>query len=162
MKADDARRLPGDIWRHPRRRLGSVRASTARLTDSKTAFTRQEAGALDPGRNHRPDFGVENNCRYRLGLRNRPSLLTETIVSKDDLITLSWMDFLPAFAGITAPNPDRQSTHGHYAVYIPARKTRVTLNGKETAHQPIPRKRENWDNSSAFLAWAESWVRPKE
>lgn len=87
--------------------------------------------------------------------------ITETIVSKDDLITLSWMDFLPAFAGITAPNPERQSTHGHYAVYIPAQKTRVTLNGKETAHQPIPRKRGDWDNTSAFLAWAESWVRPK-
>jgi hypothetical protein len=98
------------------------------------------------------NFSTTGNSAYNI---------TETIVSENDLITLSWMDFLPAFAGITGPNPERQSTHGHYAVYIPARDTRVTLNGKETAHKPIPRKREGWDNSSAFLAWAESWVRPK-
>lgn len=87
--------------------------------------------------------------------------ITETVISADDIISLTWYDFLPAFAGITAPNPERQSTHGHYAVYIPAQRIRVTLNGKEVKGGPVMRKRGDWDNTSCFLAWAETWVRPK-
>ncbi|MGE3985735.1 MAG: hypothetical protein AB7G38_16325 [Dehalococcoidia bacterium] len=98
-------------------------------------------------------FSTAGDARYQI---------TETVVGHEDLITLTWGNFLPAFAGITAPNPERQSTHGHYAVYVPAQKAEVVINGKPTAHKPIPRKRGDWDNMSAFLAWAESWVRPKE
>jgi hypothetical protein len=86
--------------------------------------------------------------------------ITETIESREDEITLTWYDFLPAYAGITAPNPDRGSSHGHYAVYIPAKRIRVTLNGVECKGGPLPRQREGWEASSCFLAWAESWVRP--
>jgi len=89
------------------------------------------------------------------------SYLTERIESREDDISLTWYDFLPAFAGSTAPNPDRGSSHGHYAVYIPAKRVRVTLNGVECKGGPLPRQREGWENSSCFLAWAESWVRPK-
>lgn len=90
------------------------------------------------------------------------SYLTETISSMDDEISLTFYDFLPAFNGIAAPNIERGSTHGHYALYVPARRIRVTLNGAEVMGQPLPRQREGWDNSSCFLAWAETWVRPKE
>lgn len=87
--------------------------------------------------------------------------ITESVISRDDEISLTWFDFLPAFAGITAPNPERGSTHGHYAIYVPAKRIRVTLNGVDVKGQPLPRQREGWENTSCFLAWAETWVRPK-
>lgn len=90
------------------------------------------------------------------------TFVTDKVISRDDDISLTWFDFLPAFAGITAPNPDRQSTHGHYAVYIPARRIRVTLNGVDVKGQPVPSPNPAWSGApSAMLAWAESWVRPK-
>jgi hypothetical protein len=88
--------------------------------------------------------------------------ITETVTSTDDEITLTWYDLLPPYAGITAPNPERQSMHGHYAVYFPAKRVRVTLNGQEAKGGPLPRQREGWESTSCFLAWAETWVRPKQ
>lgn len=88
--------------------------------------------------------------------------ITESVSSREDEITLTWFDFLPAFAGIAAPNPERGSTHGHYATYIPAKRVRVTLNGTDAKGGPVARKREDWDSTSCFLAWAETWVRPKD
>ena len=89
------------------------------------------------------------------------SHITEHIEAREDDISLTWYDFLPAFAGSSAPNPDRGVTHGHYAVYVPAKRVRVTVNGVDCKGGPLPRQREGYENSSCFLAWAESWVRPR-
>jgi hypothetical protein len=102
---------------------------------------------------HEAEFSTEGESR---------SFITESIISRDDDISLTWYDFLPAFAGGAAPNPDRGVTHGHYAIYIPAKRIRVTLNGVECKGEPLPRQREGFQNTSCFLAWAESWMRPRE
>lgn len=87
--------------------------------------------------------------------------LTETARSASDEITLTWSEFLPAFKGGTAANAAEGRGHGHYALYIPARRARLAINGKEAAGVPRANKRDDRDNSSAGLAWSETWVRPR-
>jgi hypothetical protein len=89
------------------------------------------------------------------------SALTETVRTAVDEIELTWSDFLPAFKGATAANAAEGRGHGHYALYIPARHARFAINGTVAAGEPRPAKRDGRDNSSAGLAWSETWVRPR-
>jgi hypothetical protein len=86
-----------------------------------------------------------------------PEPVTCTVQSEHDLMTFTWSDFLPAFHG--TQTPEDGETHGHYACYVPARSTRVTLNGVESKSQPIPRERDGYEHSTSFLALNESWTR---
>lgn len=101
---------------------------------------------------------VEAEFEHRGDVR---SFITEEVVSRDDDISLTWYDFLEPFAGITGYDLAAGRTHGHYAIYVPAQRIRVTLNGEEATGGPIPREREGRPTTSCFLAWAETWVRPK-
>ena len=87
--------------------------------------------------------------------------VTERVESADKVMEFTWYDFIEGYAGSTGYDLAAGRTHGHYAIYIPARRTRVTVNGVEAKGGPIPRDREGRPSSSCFLALAESWVRPK-
>jgi hypothetical protein len=89
------------------------------------------------------------------------SALTETVRTAGDEIVLTWSGFLPAFKGGTAASAAEGRGHGHYALYIPAQHARFAINGKVAAGEPRPAKRDGRDNSSAGLAWSETWVRPR-
>lgn len=88
------------------------------------------------------------------------SFITERVVSAADDISLSWYDFLPAFKGGSAANPAGGAKHGHYALYIPARGMRLSINGAVATGAPRPRMRDGRETTSGGLAWAETWVRP--
>jgi len=88
------------------------------------------------------------------------SALTETARTPVDEIALTWTDFLPAFKGGTAANAAEGRGHGHYALYIPARTVRLAINGAVAEGKPRPNLRDGRENSSAGLAWSETWVRP--
>jgi hypothetical protein len=57
----------------------------------------------------------------------------------------------------TQPGPRRHAR----PLRVPAKRIRVTLNGVECKGGPLPRQREGYQNTSCFLAWAESWLRPR-
>ncbi|MCD6073754.1 MAG: hypothetical protein K0Q70_637 [Rhodospirillales bacterium] len=86
--------------------------------------------------------------------------ITETVATGAEIVTLTWQDFLPAYKGGMAANPETGAKHGHYALYIPARKVRLAINETCAKGEPRASKRDNFDTTSAALAWAETWVRP--
>ena len=88
------------------------------------------------------------------------SFITEEVISRDDELSFTWYDFLDPYAGITSYDLAAGRTHGHYAIYVPAKRIRVTLNNTEVKGGPVPREREGRATTSCFLAWAETWVRP--
>ncbi len=88
-----------------------------------------------------------------------PWFITERVEAKDELMEFTWYDLLEGHAGHSAPDPANNETHGHYAVYVPARQVRVTLNGKEAKGVALERERDGRPSSTCFLALAESWQR---
>ena len=106
-----------------------------------------------------PDIAVTDATFAQSG--DPRTSLTETARTANDEIALTWSEFLPAFKGATAANAAEGRGHGHYALYIPAQRARLAINGKVAAGEPRASKREERDNSSAGLAWSETWVRPR-
>jgi len=88
------------------------------------------------------------------------SFVTERVASATDDVSLSWYDFLPAFKGASAPNPDGGAKHGHYALYFPSRGVRLAVNGVVAKGALRPRLRDGRESMSGGLALAETWIRP--
>jgi hypothetical protein len=86
----------------------------------------------------------------------------ERVRSATDDVSLSWYDFLPAFFGCNAVDPEAGRQHVHYAAYFPARGLRLSVNGALAGGAPRPSKRQGRDYVSAGLAWGETWTRPLE
>ena len=82
----------------------------------------------------------------------------ETIRSGDATVELVWRDFYEPFviesrAGVP---------HNPYLIlstFIPARAADVVIDGKRAAGNPTPRMRGTRQSSSAFLAFAETWLK---
>jgi hypothetical protein len=85
---------------------------------------------------------------------------TETVLSDDETIALTWYDFLTPFVLRVAPGSVPGRLHGVYSCFIPARRAQLTVNGVVAAGQPAPAQRNGWQSSSACLALSETWVRP--
>lgn len=85
---------------------------------------------------------------------------TESVVSDDEVIALTWYDFLEPFVLRVPPGSVPGRPHGVYSCFIPARRGQITVNGVVAAGQPAPAKRDGHDSSSACLALSETWVRP--
>ena len=85
---------------------------------------------------------------------------TETIDTDEETIAMTWYDFGEPFGIGIAPgsNPDRPL--GWSAVFVPARKAQLTLNGIMAKGQPFPEQRDQRLSSTAGLALSETWVRP--
>lgn len=83
---------------------------------------------------------------------------TETITSEGYTIVLTWSDFHEPFvidsrAGVP---------HNPYTIlstFVPARSAQVVINGVRAAGAPTPRMRGTRQSSSAFLAFAETWLK---
>jgi hypothetical protein len=82
----------------------------------------------------------------------------ETIRSAGTTVELVWRDFYEPFviesrAGVP---------HNPYTIlstFIPARSADVIINGTRAAGNPAPRMRGTRQSSSAFLAFAETWLK---
>ena len=83
---------------------------------------------------------------------------TESIRAEGYAIDLVWRDFYEPFAiesHVGAP-------HNPYTIlstFIPAKSADVTINGVRAAGTVTPRMRGNRQSSSAFLAFAETWLK---
>ena len=89
------------------------------------------------------------------------STASESIVSRDDTIVMTWYDFFPPFV-LTAPPgqpPDRPI--GVFSTFFPAERAQVEFNGKFAEGASWQEMRGDRQSSSACLAWSETWVQPR-
>ena len=89
------------------------------------------------------------------------SYWTETIDNDDDLVTLTWHDFLEPFMLVVPAGASPERPHGVYSCFIPARQAQVTIDGDVAQGDILLENRGDKGSSSACLAWSETWVRPE-
>ena len=88
------------------------------------------------------------------------SFWAESIKNEADTILLTWYDFGEPFV-ISVPAgsvPGRPL--GWSAVFVPARRAQLTLNGRVANGRPFPEPRGERMSSTAGLALSETWVGP--
>jgi hypothetical protein len=85
---------------------------------------------------------------------------TESVESDNDVIRLTWYDFLEPFMITVAAGSVEGRPHGVYSCFIPAQRAQITLNGEVAAGQVLLQERDGRPSSTACLAWSETWVRP--
>ena len=88
------------------------------------------------------------------------STATESVLSSDDEITLTWYDFIEPFV-LTIPPGFNDRPLGVFSTFFPARSAQVELNGRFATGAAWPEMRGDRQSSSACLAWSESWVKPR-
>ncbi len=88
------------------------------------------------------------------------SSVTERVIAGTDEIELTWYDFLPPFKGATSADTANGRGHGHYALYVPARRIRLGINDVLALGEPKTSTRDGRETTSCALALAETWIRP--
>jgi hypothetical protein len=93
-------------------------------------------------------FGKSGDPRY---------FWTETAVTSDEEVALTWYDIGDPLLIHTQPNTDGRR-YGVCTVLVPALSARLTINGEHAAGQSWPREREGRPFSTSALAFSESWT----
>ena len=88
------------------------------------------------------------------------SAVTETVLSGDEELTLTWYDFLEPFVLHMPPGFNNRPI-GVFSTFFPARSAQVELNGRVAGGAPWAETRGDRQSSSACLAWSETWVKPR-
>ena len=84
------------------------------------------------------------------------SFWTETIVSHDEEISMTWYDLGEPLLVHTTPSGERP--YGVCTVLIPVAGARLSVNGVQATGQSWPREREGRPFSTSALAFSESWT----
>lgn len=87
------------------------------------------------------------------------SAATESVVSSEEALTLSWYDFVEPYV-LTMPPGFNNRPIGVFSTFFPARGAQVELNGRFASGTPWAEMRGDRQSSSACLAWSETWVKP--
>ena len=88
------------------------------------------------------------------------SSASETVVSTNDRIRLTWWDCVDPFV-LTMPPGANDRPIGVFSTFFPARSAQVEMNGRIATAKPWPETRGDRQGSSACLAWSETWVKPR-
>jgi hypothetical protein len=83
---------------------------------------------------------------------------TETLVTHDDEIALTWYDIGEPLLIHTQPGPPPARPYGVCTVLIPALGARLTRNGVQASGRPFATQREGRPFSTCALAFSESWT----
>jgi hypothetical protein len=83
---------------------------------------------------------------------------TESLVTHDEAIDLTWYDIGVPLLIHTQPNSAPERPYGVCTVLIPALGARLTRNGIQAVGQPFATKREGKPFSTCALAFSESWT----
>jgi hypothetical protein len=86
---------------------------------------------------------------------------TESVVSVEDTITLTWYDTRPPFVLTVPPGQPPERPIGVFSTFFPAREAQVEFNGQFAQGRPTDEARGDRESSSACLAWSETWVTPR-
>ena len=88
------------------------------------------------------------------------STTTEIVESDDDLIRMTWYEFIDPFVLNMPPGMDGRPI-GVFTTFFPAQSAQVSLNGRFAAGRPWSEQRGDRPSTSAVLAWSETWVSPR-
>ncbi|MGH7373879.1 MAG: hypothetical protein ACREJY_06600, partial [Candidatus Rokuibacteriota bacterium] len=88
------------------------------------------------------------------------STATESVLSVDARIVLSWYDCIEPFV-LNAPPGFNNRPIGVFSTFFPARSAQLELNGKVATGSVWSEMRGDRQGSSATLAWSETWVKPR-
>ena len=97
------------------------------------------------------DFGHSGDLR---------SFWTESVVSSEEELTLTWHDLGDPLLLHTASH-HIATAYGVCTLLIPALGARLSINGAQAGGRPWPREREGRPFSSCALAFSESWTEPR-
>ena len=85
---------------------------------------------------------------------------TESVVSADESIALTWYDFLTPFMLNVPAGSVEGRPHGVYSCFIPARNAQLTVDGQVLSGVVSLESRGSAQSSTACIAWSETWVKP--
>ncbi|MGQ4809931.1 hypothetical protein NKDENANG_03369 [Candidatus Entotheonellaceae bacterium PAL068K] len=85
---------------------------------------------------------------------------TENIENEAEKLSLTWYDFGEPFVISVPVGSVPERPMGWSSVFVPARGTRLTRNGKATSGRPFPELRGDRTSSTAGLALSETWLHP--
>ena len=88
------------------------------------------------------------------------SSATETVLSVDARVTMTWYDCIEPFV-LNAPPGFNDRPIGVFSTFFPARAAQLEINGKVAPGNVWPEMRGDRQGSSATLAWSETWVKPR-
>ncbi len=83
---------------------------------------------------------------------------TETLVTHDEEIALTWYDIGDPLLIHTQPNAAPDRPYGVCTVLIPALGARLTRDGAQAGGRPFATQREGRPFSTCALAFSESWT----
>jgi hypothetical protein len=86
------------------------------------------------------------------------SFWTERIENEQEKIALTWYDFGEPFVIIVPVGSMPERPLGWSSVFVPARRTQLTLNDRVATGQPFPEQRGDRLSSTAGLALSETWL----
>ena len=85
---------------------------------------------------------------------------TETVLTADEEIALTWYGAGDPLLVHTEPSPERR--YGVCTILVPVTGARLTLNGAQASGRPWPRERDGRPFSTCALAFSESWTETRE
>jgi hypothetical protein len=86
------------------------------------------------------------------------SFWTERIENEQEKIALTWYDFGEPFVIIVPVGSMPERPLGWSSVFVPARRTQLTLNDRVATGRPFPEQRGDRMSSTAGLALSETWL----
>jgi len=89
---------------------------------------------------------------------NTTTAWTESLTADGYRIDLVWRDLLEPFA-IESKAGVPHNPFTILSTFVPAKTAEVVINGRRAAGQTTPRMRGSRQSSSAFLAFAETWLK---
>ena len=89
------------------------------------------------------------------------STATESVVTADTEITLSWYDCIEPFV-LNAPPGFNDRPIGVFSTFFPARSAQLEIDGRVATGSVWAEMRGDRQGSSATLAWSETWVKPRK
>ena len=86
------------------------------------------------------------------------SFWTEGVESDEDIIALTWYDFVDPFMLVAPVGTMPGRDIGVYSCFVPARRAQITINGEVVQGSVFQEMRGDKVSSTACLAWSETWV----
>ena len=86
------------------------------------------------------------------------SFWTESVESDEDIIALTWYDFVDPFMLVAPVGTTPGRDIGVYSCFVPARRAQITFNGEVVQGSVSQEMRGDKVSSTACLAWSETWV----
>jgi len=88
------------------------------------------------------------------------SAAIETVTTRTERLVLTWYDCLAPFVLTMAPGMGGRPI-GVYSTFFPAKSAQLEVNGRFAPYAPWEEMRGDRQSTSACLAWAETWVKPR-